>query len=70
MGENEKNGVNINVDEEIILNIDILIYIVGSFLMAAVSIGFVFWALKTGQFGENEHLKRIPLAEDDEEYDS
>ena len=70
MGENEKNGVNINVDEEIILNIDILIYIVGSFLMAAVSIGLVFWALKTGQFGENEHLKRIPLAEDDEEYDS
>ena len=52
------------------MDINILIYVVGSFLMAAVSVGFVFWALKTGQFEENEHLKRIPLVEDNEEYDS
>lgn len=52
------------------MNIDILIYIIGSILMAVVSIGFVFWALKTGQFEENEHLKRLPLVEDSEEYDS
>lgn len=70
MGENKKNGFDINVVEEIFLNLDILIYIIGSFLMAVVSIGFVLWALKTGQFEENEHLKRIPLVEDDEEYDS
>ena len=51
------------------MDIDILIYVIGAFLMATVSIGFVFWALKTGQFEENEHLKRIPIEEEDEEYD-
>jgi len=48
------------------LNIDLLIYTVGSILMAGISVGFVLWGLKTGQFKENEHLKRKPLEEDDE----
>jgi cbb3-type cytochrome oxidase maturation protein len=50
------------------LNIDLLIYTVGSILMAGISVGFVLWGFKTGQFEENEHLKRKPL-EEDEEYD-
>ena len=49
------------------MDVDVLIYIIGSILMACVSIGFVLWGLKTGQFKENEHLKRKPLEEDDEE---
>ena len=49
------------------MDIDILIYVIGAFLMATVSTGFVFWALKTGQFEENEHVKRLPLDEEDEE---
>ena len=48
------------------MNIDLLIYTVGSILMAGISVGFVLWGLKTGQFKENEHLKRKPLEEDDE----
>jgi len=48
------------------LDIDILIYLVGSILMACVSIGFVFWAIKTGQFEENEHVKHKPIEEEDE----
>lgn len=50
------------------MNIDLLIYTVGSILMAGISVGFVLWGFKTGQFEENEHLKRKPL-EEDEEYD-
>ena len=56
-----------SIEEESLLNVDILIYVIGAFLMAAVSTGFVFWALKTGQFEENDHLKRLPLEEDNEE---
>ena len=50
------------------MNIDLLIYTVGSILMASISVGFVVWGLKTGQFKENEHLKRKPLEEDEEDY--
>jgi cbb3-type cytochrome oxidase maturation protein len=49
------------------LDVDILIYTIGSIIMAGVSIGFVLWAFKTGQFKDNEHLKRAPLEEDEEE---
>ena len=52
---------------EFLLNVDILIYLIGAILMACVSVGFVLWGLKTGQFRENEHLKRLPLKEDEEE---
>ncbi len=48
------------------MDIDILIYLVGGFLMAFISIAFVIWGLKTGQFKENERLKRIPMEEDEE----
>ena len=50
------------------MNIDLLIYMIGSILMASISIGFVLWGFRTGQFEENEHLKREPLEEDDENY--
>ena len=49
------------------LNVDLFIYTAGSILMACISVGFVLWGFKTGQFKENEHLKRQPLEEDEEE---
>ena len=52
------------------MNVDLLIYTVGSILMACISVGFVLWGFKTGQFKENDHLKREPLEEDDDENDS
>jgi nitrogen fixation-related uncharacterized protein len=62
----ETNSHISSIEEERLLDVDILIYVIGAFLMAAVSTGFVFWALKTGQFEENAHLKRLPLEEDEE----
>ena len=52
------------------MNVDLLIYTMGSILMACISVGFVLWGFKTGQFKENDHLKREPLEEDDDENDS
>ena len=52
------------------MNVDLLIYTIGSILMACISVGFVLWGFKTGQFKENDHLKREPLEEDDDENDS
>ena len=52
------------------LDVDILIYMIGSILMACISIGFVLWGFKSGQFKENEQVKRQPLEEDEEENDS
>ena len=52
------------------MNVDLLIYTAGSILMAAISVGFMLWGFKTGQFKENDHLKREPLEEDDDENDS
>jgi cbb3-type cytochrome oxidase maturation protein len=49
------------------LDVDMLIYVAGGVLMAFISIAFVIWGLKTGQFEENEHLKRKPLEEDEED---
>ena len=51
------------------MDVDILIYIIGSVLMACISIGFVMWGFKSGQFRENEHLKRQPLDDEEEEND-
>ena len=51
------------------MNVDLLIYTGGSILMAAISVGFVLWGFKTGQFKENDHLKSQPLEEDDENDD-
>jgi cbb3-type cytochrome oxidase maturation protein len=48
------------------LDVDMLIYLTGSILMVFITIAFVIWGLKTGQFKENEHLKRKPLEEDEE----
>ena len=51
------------------LDIDILIYMIGSILMTCISVGFVLWGFKSGQFKENEHVKRQPLEEDEGEND-
>ena len=51
------------------MDVDILIYMIGSILMACISIGFVLWGFKSGQFKENEHVKRQPLEGDEEEND-
>jgi cbb3-type cytochrome oxidase maturation protein len=49
------------------LDIDILIYLAGSFLMMGICIGFVAWGFKSRQFKENEYLRHKPLEEDDED---
>ena len=49
------------------MDVDMLIYLVGSIFMACVSVGFVLWGFKTGQFQENDHVKSQPLEEDEEE---
>ena len=59
--------VYVTISEEILLDIDMFIYTIGSLVMAGVSIGFVLWGFKTGQFKDNEHLKRAPLEEDEED---
>ena len=63
----EEITICVTISEEISLDVDILIYTIGSIVMAGVSIGFVLWGLKTGQFKDNEHVKRAPLEEDEEE---
>ena len=62
----EKIIVYVTISKEILLDIDTLIYTIGSIVMAGVSIGFVLWGFKTGQFKDNEHLKRAPLDEEEE----
>jgi cbb3-type cytochrome oxidase maturation protein len=43
-----------------------LIYIIGSVLLAGISVGFFVWGWRTGQFKENEQMKRKPLEEYEE----
>lgn len=50
--------------------LDILIYGIGAILLAAISIGFVVWGFRIRQFHENEHVKRMPLEGDEDEYNS
>ena len=57
------------MEEAILLDVDILIYMIGSILMTCISVGFVLWGFKSGQFKENEQVKRQPLEEDEEEND-
>jgi cbb3-type cytochrome oxidase maturation protein len=40
---------------------------VGAFLIAGITIGFVIWGLKSRQFVDNAHLKRKALEEDEED---
>lgn len=64
MGEIDKC---VRIKEAICLDVDMLIYVIGAFLMAGISIGFVVWGLKTGQFVETADLNRKVLEEDEEE---
>ena len=68
-GKSKADDANagISIEETILLDVDILIYVIGSIMMACISVGFVLWGLKSGQFKENEHVKRQPLEEDEEE---
>jgi nitrogen fixation-related uncharacterized protein len=49
------------------VDLDMLIYLIGSVIMACITAGFVIWGFKTEQFKENEHLKRLALEEAEEE---
>ncbi len=49
------------------MDIDMLIYTVGAFLMAGITFGLVLWGFKTHQFEENADLNRRVLEEDEEE---
>jgi nitrogen fixation-related uncharacterized protein len=49
------------------LNVDVFIYTMGAALMMCIYVGFLVWGIKTKQFEDNEHLKRKPLEEEDEE---
>jgi nitrogen fixation-related uncharacterized protein len=45
----------------------VFIYTLGAALMMCIYFGFLLWGIKTEQFRDNEHLKRKPLEEEDEE---
>ncbi|MCW4007042.1 MAG: hypothetical protein NWF04_10715 [Candidatus Bathyarchaeota archaeon] len=51
------------------MNLDITIYVIGSIMMAGISVGFVLWGFKSGQFKENGHLRNQPLEADEKEND-
>jgi cbb3-type cytochrome oxidase maturation protein len=40
---------------------------IGAFLIAGISIGFVIWGFKTGQFVDNADMRRKALEEDEED---
>jgi nitrogen fixation-related uncharacterized protein len=61
---------DLRVEEAICLDVDMLIYVIGAFLMAGISLGFVVWGFKTGQFVKSANLKRKMLEEDEAENDS
>ena len=44
-----------------------LIYMIGALMITGITAGFVFWAFKTRQFEDNEHMKYECLEEDDAE---
>jgi cbb3-type cytochrome oxidase maturation protein len=48
------------------MDIDMFIYTVGALFIASITIGFLFWSVKTRQFNENEHVRNLPLKEDEE----
>jgi nitrogen fixation-related uncharacterized protein len=47
------------------VDIDMLIYIGGSILITAITVGFVVWGIKTEQFKENDHLKYKAIEEEE-----
>jgi nitrogen fixation-related uncharacterized protein len=49
------------------LNIDLLIYSIGAFLIVFITTGFVIWGFKTNQFKDNDNLKQKPLEDAEEE---
>ncbi|MEJ2126625.1 MAG: cbb3-type cytochrome oxidase assembly protein [Candidatus Bathyarchaeota archaeon] len=48
------------------MEIDVLIYTIAAGLMMLIYIGFLAWAIKTGQFKDSEKLKYKPLEEEEE----
>ena len=49
------------------MNVDMLIYTIGAFLITGITVGFLLWGFKTGQFEENEHVRFLALEEDEAE---
>jgi nitrogen fixation-related uncharacterized protein len=49
------------------MDLNMIIYMTGAFLIVLITAGFVIWGFKTNQFKDNDHLKSLPLEEDGEE---
>lgn len=47
------------------MNVNMLIYMIGAFVIAALTTGFFLWSIITKQFSEDAHLEQLPLEEDD-----
>jgi len=49
-----------------IVNIDMTIYTIGAFGIAGITTILFLWAMLTGNYKEDEHMKRKPLEEDEQ----
>lgn len=49
------------------MDVDMLVYTVGALFIACITVGFLFWSIRTGQFKENQDLKNLPFKDDEEE---
>ena len=49
------------------MDVSMIVYMTGAFLIVLITAGFVLWGFKTNQFKDNEKLKYLPLEEDGEE---
>ena len=49
-----------------IVNIDMTIYVIGAFGIAGITTILFLWAMLTGNYKEDEHMKRKPLEEDEQ----
>ena len=49
------------------MDVDVLIYMIGAFLITGITVGFLLWGFRTKQFEENDHLRYLALEEDEAE---
>ncbi len=47
------------------MDVDLIIYVAGAGLMFCIYLGFLIWAIKSGQFKDNEKVKYMPLEGDE-----
>ncbi len=48
------------------MDVDVIIFVSGSVLMFLIYLGFLVWAIKSGQFKDVEKVRSKPLEEEDE----